>query len=50
MYVSVFGFIIAFPLVYFFDYLGAAINVCLTRILLGAGIMLMAMKHKRSYV
>lgn len=50
MYVSIFGFIIAFPLVYFFDYMGAAINVCLTRLLLGLGIMLMAMKYKRSAV
>lgn len=50
MYVSIFGFIVAFPLVYFFDYVGAAINVCLTRVLLGIGILLMAMKHKHSYV
>lgn len=48
MYVSIFGFMIAFPLVYFFDYVGAAINVCLTRVLLGVGIMLMAMKHKHT--
>lgn len=50
MYVSVFGFIIALPLVYFFDYVGATINVCLTRVILGTGIMLMAMKHKHSSV
>lgn len=50
MYVSILGFIIAFPLVYFFGYVGAAINVCLTRSLLGVGIMLIAMKYKHSSV
>ncbi len=48
MYVSLFGFLIAFPLVYFFDYVGAAINVCLTRTLLGIGIMLVSMRYRTS--
>lgn len=48
MCVSILGFLIAFPLVYYLDYVGAAINVSLTRTMLGLGIMLLAVKYKHT--
>ncbi len=36
---SLIGFVLSFPLIYFFDYLGAAITITLTRGILGTSIM-----------
>src|SRR5690606_18112875 len=36
---SAIGFITAFPLVYFYSYIGAALNILMARILLGVSIM-----------
>lgn len=40
--VSIIGFVLSFPLIYFWGFIGAAITVSLTRGLLGASIMLKA--------
>lgn len=46
--VSVVGFALSFPLIYYFDYIGAAITITLTRVFLGMGIMCKAKSmHKR---
>ena len=45
--VSVIGFMLAFPLIYYFGFIGAAVTVTLTRALLGTSIMLKALKIKR---
>lgn len=37
--ISILGFIMAFPLVYYFSYIGAALNIVITRALLGVVIM-----------
>lgn len=47
---SVVGLLVSFPLVYFFDFLGAAITICLTRGLLGVSIMWQACRLKRNKV
>jgi PST family polysaccharide transporter len=39
---SIIGFVTAFPLVYFYSYIGAALNILITRTLLGLGIMIIA--------
>lgn len=49
---SLIGFVISFPLIYFFDYIGAALTVTLTRGILGGSIMINAkriMKDKTIY-
>lgn len=43
---SVIGFAMAIPLVYFFDYIGAAITITATRLLLGVMIYFRAQKQK----
>lgn len=43
---SILGFCMAIPLVYSFDYIGAAITISLTRILLGSMIYFRAKRHK----
>lgn len=45
--VSIIGFILAFPLIYYAGFIGAAITVTLTRAILGTSIMLKALKIKR---
>lgn len=40
------GFVLSFPLIYYFNYIGAAINITLTRGILGVSIMLRAKKIK----
>lgn len=45
--VSVIGFILAFPLIYYGGFIGAAVTVTLTRALLGTSIMLKALKIKK---
>lgn len=44
---SLIGFCIAFPLVYFYNFLGAALTIVITRILLGLAISSKAIKIKR---
>ena len=44
---SVIGFLISFPLIYYWDFVGAAITITLTRGILGIGIMWCALKLKR---
>ena len=44
--VSIIGFIISFPLIYFWNFIGAALTVTLTRGLLGTSIMFRAKKIK----
>ena len=41
------GFLISFPLIYYWDFVGAAITITLTRGILGIGIMWCALKLKR---
>lgn len=47
---SIIGFSLAFPLIYYFDYIGAAITVTLTRALLGGAVIFEAkkIKHRES--
>lgn len=47
---SLVGFLLAFPLIYYLDFLGAAIVICLTRGILGISIMRKACKLKRNKV
>lgn len=44
---SLIGFLAAFPLVYYWEALGAAINIVLARMLLGCGVALKALSIKR---
>src|SRR5690554_3724711 len=44
---SLIGFIISFPLIYFFDYIGAALTITFTRAILGFSIMYTALKHRK---
>lgn len=46
--VSVTGFLIAFPLIYYYGYIGAAITVTLTRGILGISTMIRALKLKQN--
>lgn len=46
--VSIIGFILSFPLVIYLGYIGAAINITLTRAFLGLSIMLQSLKIKKS--
>jgi len=41
---SLVGFLIAWPLIYYFSFIGAALTVTLTRVLLGISIMIAAKK------
>ena len=43
---AVFGFIISFPLIYFFGYIGAALTVGITRLCLGGCVYLKAVSYK----
>jgi PST family polysaccharide transporter len=43
---SIVGFALSFPLIYYFDFIGAALTVTLTRGILGVAIMLSAKKLK----
>lgn len=43
------GFIISFPLIYYYGYIGAALTVCITRLCLGGIVYLNARKFKKSY-
>lgn len=45
---SIAGFSLAFPLIYYFDYIGAALTITLTRALLGGSIMLTVTLRKSS--
>ncbi|ALR16683.1 flippase [Vibrio natriegens] len=45
-FVSAFGFCISFPLVFAYDYIGAAITIALTRSMLGLTVMIYAKKIK----
>lgn len=45
--VSMVGFVLAFPLIHYLDYIGAAITIALTRVLLGGVVMIKARKIKR---
>lgn len=45
---SIIGFVVSFPLIYFFDYIGAAFTIVFTRSLLGLSIAYFARKIKRN--
>lgn len=47
MFASLFGFVMATPLVYYFSYMGAATTILLVRTVLGIGSWLLARKYKR---
>ena len=44
---SILGFVMAFPLIGYFDYIGAAIAITITRVLLGGAVMLKAREIKK---
>ena len=46
--VSVCGFVLAFPLIYFFDYYGAAVTITFSQVLLGFIVTMFGIKHKNS--
>lgn len=46
MIVSVIGFILSFPLIYYFSFIGGALVIGITRTLLGGTIMLKALQYK----
>ena len=48
--VSIIGFVMAFPLVYYFSYIGAALTISITRILLGLSMFLFAKRIQRTLV
>lgn len=45
---SLIGFCLSFPLIYFYGYIGAALTVCITRLLLGTNIFLKSRYLKRN--
>ena len=45
---SIIGFAMSFPLIYFFNFIGAALTITITRGILGIRIMLRARKIKNS--
>ena len=45
---SIFGFIIAFPLIYFYDYIGAALVYLCTMGILGTTLMIVAIKTRNN--
>ena len=45
--VSIVGFSLAFPLIIFFDYIGAAITITFSRMLLGLAVMMWAKNIKK---
>ena len=47
---SLIGFVLSFPLIYNFDFVGAAITITLTRGILGVSIMECALRLKRSKI
>lgn len=47
---SIAGFALAFPLIYFFDFVGAAITVTMTRGILGVSIMIKAKEIKKQLI
>lgn len=47
---SIFGFILAFPLVYYFDFIGAAINITLVRVLMGVTVMVKARSIQKRFL
>ena len=47
---SIFGFVISFPLIYYFDYIGAAVTITLTRGFLGLMIAYFARKIKQKLI
>jgi|SRR5690554_1309684 len=49
MITSILGFFVALPLIYNFDYIGAAVTITLTRAILGLTIAYKAMSIKKSY-
>lgn len=44
---SIMGFLISFPLIYYYDFIGAAITITLTRVLIGSSVFLKARLIKR---
>lgn len=44
---SLIGFVLSFPLIYYFDFVGAAITIALTRGILGTSVMIKALLIKR---
>lgn len=44
---SIIGFLISFPLIYYYDFIGAAITITLTRVLIGSSVFLKARLIKR---
>ena len=47
---SIIGFVISFPLIYFYSFIGAAITITLTRVILGLYIMFKANAIERGFV
>lgn len=45
---SIIGFLISFPLIYYFDYIGAAITITLTRGIMGLSVLLLANRIRTS--
>lgn len=44
---SLVGFFISFPLIYFYGYIGAALTVCITRLLLGCSIFIKSKNYNK---
>lgn len=44
---SVLGFFMSFPLVYYFDYIGAALTITLPRVLIGSFVMICSLRLKK---
>lgn len=49
-WVSIVGFMLAFPLVLYYDYVGAAFTITITRALLGLAVMFKSMEIKRKEI
>lgn len=45
---SIIGFVISFPLIYYYSYIGAALTICITRGILGFSVMYKAVKIKNT--
>lgn len=50
VYSSFIGFALSFPLIYYFDYIGAAVTITLTKALLGVSLTYKAQKIKRNEI
>lgn len=45
---ALFGFVLSFPLIYFYGYIGAALTICITRLCLGVKVFIKARQYQKA--